>query len=94
VQIHLAAIVELKLRVINDFLVNFWTFKEPHTFYLKVWLLTKNVMFCEDVLAKGICMDEKETPGKVNGFLQDLTLTLDLVVVDEPDWVASWVIDL
>jgi len=42
-------------------------------------------MFCEDVLAKGICMDEKETPGKVNGFLQDLTLTLDLVVVDEPD---------
>jgi hypothetical protein len=27
----------------------------------------------------------EEFLGEVNGFLQDLTLTLDLVVVDEPD---------
>ena len=49
-------------------------------------------MSCEGVLSVVISLNK--TPDEVNGSLKDLTITLDLVVVEEPDLVASWVVDL
>jgi len=41
-------------------------------------------MSCEDVLSELFSLEVNEAHGEVNGSLKDL-LTLDLVVVEEPD---------
>ena len=84
VQVHPALLVVLELWVVNGFLGNGGASEEPDTLDFEVGLLTKDDVSGESVLSE-LVESLEETLAEVLSLVEDLALSLVLVVVEEPD---------
>jgi len=84
VEVHPALLVVLELGVVNGFLGNCGASEQPHTFDFEAGLLTQDDVSGEGVLSE-LVESLQETLAEVLSLVKDLTLSLVLVVVEEPD---------
>ena len=88
--VHLALLVVLKLRMVNSFLRDSCASEKPNTINVKIGFLTENKMSCESMLSESV-ESLKEILAEVLSLVHDLTFTLILVVVQEPYGIACWI---
>lgn len=91
VEVHLACLVVLVLWMVNHFCWDFLSSEAPDALNVKFWLVSDDAHSCESVLSE-VVESLEEALHQVFSLVEDLTFVSVLVVVEEPERVAFWVV--